>query len=199
MSLIHCEECGKEISDRASVCPHCGFPVSADCEIHIKWDNMRGNTYLKTGIYVDGAFVKDMKCAEMLDYSTTPGTHRIDLFFRNKCVVSKTINIPAGQADEYIAFRQTLTGLRLIDPASAIFDISPKSTFGNLGISIGKLVKCRACGADIAKTAKRCPKCGAQQHIVALSICALLGVVVFMLVMRILSLHAHFFLNLIFG
>ena len=25
MALIKCNECGKEISDRAKVCPHCGF------------------------------------------------------------------------------------------------------------------------------------------------------------------------------
>ena len=27
MALINCEECGREISDRATVCPHCGSPV----------------------------------------------------------------------------------------------------------------------------------------------------------------------------
>ena len=26
MSLVHCKECGKEISDRALTCPHCGVP-----------------------------------------------------------------------------------------------------------------------------------------------------------------------------
>lgn len=39
---------------------------------------------------------------------------------------------------------------------------------------MGKLVKCKTCGAEIAKTAKRCPKCGAQQHIVALTLCWLI-------------------------
>ena len=28
MSLIICNECGKEISDKASSCPHCGSPVN---------------------------------------------------------------------------------------------------------------------------------------------------------------------------
>ncbi|SHF62061.1 zinc ribbon domain-containing protein [Lactonifactor longoviformis] len=27
MTLIRCPECGKEVSDRASICPHCGFPI----------------------------------------------------------------------------------------------------------------------------------------------------------------------------
>ena len=25
MALTHCQECGKEISDKATVCPHCGY------------------------------------------------------------------------------------------------------------------------------------------------------------------------------
>jgi hypothetical protein len=29
MSLIKCSECGKEISDKAKTCPHCGAPVEA--------------------------------------------------------------------------------------------------------------------------------------------------------------------------
>ena len=28
MALINCPECGKEISDRAGECPHCGYPLS---------------------------------------------------------------------------------------------------------------------------------------------------------------------------
>ncbi|MDR2277385.1 MAG: ribosomal protein L7/L12 [Vagococcus sp.] len=28
MALIKCEECGKEISDKASSCPHCGCPLT---------------------------------------------------------------------------------------------------------------------------------------------------------------------------
>ena len=27
MAMIKCPECGKEISDRAEVCPGCGYPV----------------------------------------------------------------------------------------------------------------------------------------------------------------------------
>lgn len=27
MALIKCPECGKEISDRAVSCPHCGYPI----------------------------------------------------------------------------------------------------------------------------------------------------------------------------
>lgn len=30
MALINCKECGQQISDSASVCPHCGAPVVKD-------------------------------------------------------------------------------------------------------------------------------------------------------------------------
>ena len=29
MALINCPECNKEISDRATSCPHCGYPISS--------------------------------------------------------------------------------------------------------------------------------------------------------------------------
>lgn len=29
MALIKCPECGKEISDKASNCPSCGYPIEA--------------------------------------------------------------------------------------------------------------------------------------------------------------------------
>ena len=37
-----------------------------------------------------------------------------------------------------------------------------------------KLVTCKSCGTDIAKTASRCPKCGAKQHQAALIACVLI-------------------------
>lgn len=30
MSLIKCPECGKEISDKASACIHCGYPLGSN-------------------------------------------------------------------------------------------------------------------------------------------------------------------------
>lgn len=39
---------------------------------------------------------------------------------------------------------------------------------------MAKMVKCKSCGAEIAKTANRCPKCGAKQHIGALVACVII-------------------------
>lgn len=34
MALIKCTECGKEISDKATACPHCGCPVVSQTQCH---------------------------------------------------------------------------------------------------------------------------------------------------------------------
>ena len=42
MALIKCPECGREISDRAAVCPVCAYPImenSADGDVQIKLPN----------------------------------------------------------------------------------------------------------------------------------------------------------------
>lgn len=43
MSLIKCPECGKEISDKASSCPSCGYPIN-NIEVETEQDrvNIRG-------------------------------------------------------------------------------------------------------------------------------------------------------------
>ena len=42
MALIKCNECGKEVSDKANTCPNCGAPITED---EIKKE-------IKAGIYV---------------------------------------------------------------------------------------------------------------------------------------------------
>lgn len=37
MALVKCEECGHEISDKATACPHCGCPISAAKAKAPKW------------------------------------------------------------------------------------------------------------------------------------------------------------------
>ena len=32
MALMNCPECGKEISNQAKCCPHCGFPLESETE-----------------------------------------------------------------------------------------------------------------------------------------------------------------------
>lgn len=145
MSLIRCEECGKEISDKACLCPYCGYPISGTCVVHVKWDNMKGNTFLKTTVLVDGSIIGEMKCSEILNFVVNPGSHRIDLLFRNKCVVSENIDIRTGQTDEYFAYRQTLTGLKRIKANSASWR-SLNNNYGTVSIP-----RCPTCGSTNVK------------------------------------------------
>lgn len=39
MALIKCSECGHEISDKASFCPHCGYPMEVDSDLKNNNDN----------------------------------------------------------------------------------------------------------------------------------------------------------------
>lgn len=52
---------------------------------------------------------------------------------------------------------------------------------------MAKIVKCKTCGAEIAKTAKRCPHCGAKQHVVASSICSVIVVLVIIAIFSIVK------------
>ena len=36
MALINCPECGKQISDKAPHCIHCGYPLGAEIQSHVK-------------------------------------------------------------------------------------------------------------------------------------------------------------------
>lgn len=33
MALVSCPECGREISDKVSACPHCGYPLAEDSQV----------------------------------------------------------------------------------------------------------------------------------------------------------------------
>lgn len=42
MALIKCPECSREISDRATACPHCGVPLASSGETDqgvLRWEN----------------------------------------------------------------------------------------------------------------------------------------------------------------
>lgn len=32
MALINCPECGKEVSNKADACIHCGYPLNGACK-----------------------------------------------------------------------------------------------------------------------------------------------------------------------
>ena len=46
MALIKCEECGKEVSDKAQVCPNCGAPITAKkSDVMIRFPIWKGQMF----------------------------------------------------------------------------------------------------------------------------------------------------------
>lgn len=49
MALIHCPECGREISDQAAACPGCGYPLS------------KQNTHTKDDTFLEASRQRDRR------------------------------------------------------------------------------------------------------------------------------------------
>ena len=48
MALIKCPECNKEVSDKAEICVHCGYPISKwikEEKSANRFDNFESHTY----------------------------------------------------------------------------------------------------------------------------------------------------------
>ena len=57
MALIECNECKKEISDKAESCPHCGAPIKiAKTQLPKKWYQRTSVTLCFTAIIIIVAF-----------------------------------------------------------------------------------------------------------------------------------------------
>ena len=75
MALIKCPECGKEISDKASACIHCGCPIHASvADALIRFENEYGGFRYKCTVTCNGK-----------EYS---------------CKIGESINIPISKPSE---------------------------------------------------------------------------------------------------
>lgn len=144
MALIKCKECGQEISDKAEFCPRCGFPVNEKVQkglIHFYWANMKGNTFLKTNIVIDGAPFGEIKCGHSADVIVDVGRHTVELYFRGKGAINETIDVTESHLEEYFAFKQTVTSIKRV-PASSIKNWKQNNKLGDVNIP-----KCPTCGS----------------------------------------------------
>lgn len=80
--LINCPECGGKMSDRAVVCPHCGFRGLVS--IRLLWEPVWLAADPKVEVRFDGDFVGLGSVKEGGDETidTTPGVHEISLKIR---------------------------------------------------------------------------------------------------------------------
>ena len=51
MALIHCPECGREISDKAAACPGCGYPLFSQAT------NSESDAFLEASRHRDKRFL----------------------------------------------------------------------------------------------------------------------------------------------
>lgn len=82
MSLIKCPECGKEISDKATVCIHCGYPIKEETDkINIEQNTKKIFVYMCMSSECSNPFKEFDKyqgatclcpdCGEPMDYYET--------------------------------------------------------------------------------------------------------------------------------
>jgi phage FluMu protein Com len=58
MSLIKCQECGKEVSDKAFTCPHCGYPINSTYSLQTT----------DTGEYIEKSLLKTNKALVIISF-----------------------------------------------------------------------------------------------------------------------------------
>lgn len=79
MALIKCPECGREISDKARECPHCGVPIAAGKTIPVRfWRERKFVGGMTTGtILIDGNAVGSAQSGTDFEVQLSPGEHNI--------------------------------------------------------------------------------------------------------------------------
>lgn len=117
MAIIHCRECGKEVSDQAPTCPHCGCPMSQETlygVIHFHWDDPKWSLLVKTDVFIDGKNIGSMKCSEQMDISVPFGVHTVELILNRKCAVRESVVIGETNPKEYFIYKKTVFTLERI-------------------------------------------------------------------------------------
>lgn len=111
MALILCEECGKEISDKATSCPHCGCPVVGKIEkgfLHIHWADRRGDSIRKTKVVLDGKEVALLKSDGNADFEVSAGQHKVEFWQGKHLLLEEVFEINETNPEEYFAFKEVM-------------------------------------------------------------------------------------------
>ncbi len=69
MALIICKECGREISDTATSCPHCGYTNSSKVTIYGYTENFAINP--KADVYMNGNLVGSVSRNDKIELDIT--------------------------------------------------------------------------------------------------------------------------------
>lgn len=86
MALISCPECGREISDRADACPHCGCPLTKEPEyatFMLKRESKAFLVAVRYEVYLDYQMWGILKNGETLKDTLICGDHHLKLIDKN--------------------------------------------------------------------------------------------------------------------
>lgn len=146
MALIDCPECKSKISDSATSCPHCGFPIlhlTQNGVIHFLWQGTRGDSIRKTRIVIDGFERATLHCGEMFHADVTTGIHTISLYQGHKSMLQTSVFIGGDATESFFVFKETIgfthPKLKQISDTSEFFDY------------VHNVPRCPTCGSTRVK------------------------------------------------
>lgn len=164
MALIKCPECGKEVSDKAPACIHCGFPMEL-IENEVEKVTISKEASSKTGYSMELIDYGNKKIPVATVLKNTLGINDVDALelvgsapcylFKDKKdnvvapIIKKLDTLP-------VEYKLYLNGELKRHKTKEEIDKSYSSNT----ISSGKKIKCPNCSSLIAETSRACPMCG---------------------------------------
>lgn len=143
MSLIHCPECGKEVSDKSDKCIHCGYPINNNniCKLN-------GADY-DLSFLLDESYSILYKVRDLVQISKSDIVHVkpvVEKIIQEKEIPS-VINLPLKQNIDNTPKCPTCnsTDIKKISTTSKVTNIA---MFGLLGNKRKKTFHCNNCGYE---------------------------------------------------
>ena len=100
MALINCPECGREISDKAIACPHCGCPIAAEKEAqtsllgtlsNISSANERADTFFLFSANKEFVNLECARCTKVYQFKRILHFSKVT---DRECIPNKKIDCP---------------------------------------------------------------------------------------------------------
>ena len=175
MALIKCPECGKEISDKAPACIHCGFPLSL-IKGEVEKQPEKENAIVKE----ENIPSENGYSMELLDYGNkkvqVATALKSTLKLKDVEALELVANVPCylfkGKQEHIVApiikkldtlpveYKLYLNGELKRHKTKVEIDKPQDTVSGRSASSYTKKIKCPNCSSLIAETSRACPICG---------------------------------------
>ena len=156
MALINCPECGKEVSDKATQCIHCGYPLNnaTNAPTKEKVKQQESEEKYKVLLTEYENRIKTINVIkEVADVSSDEAK-----YLRTKCPVYIVGNITKAEFEK-IKYAFSAVGATVKCEKMRVNEIPiPRSKVA--AVASAKLKPCPTCQKSISTTADACPFCG---------------------------------------